>query len=69
MNDKTQQALVMLVKRLSSSLRTARPESKLPDTAMRYLSDNGLISVCDCLRDQHLYRKDEQLTEKDLNHD
>lgn len=42
--------LVMLIKRLSSSLRSARPECKLPDTAMRYLSKHGLVSVNDCLR-------------------
>ncbi|HHT8363887.1 TPA: hypothetical protein ACT3PT_003659 [Salmonella enterica] len=42
--------LVMLLKRLCSSLRSARPECKLPDTAMHYLSKHGLISVNDCLR-------------------
>ncbi|EAZ2565753.1 hypothetical protein O3355_002096 [Salmonella enterica subsp. enterica serovar Braenderup] len=42
--------LVMLIKRLGSSLRSARPECKLPDTAMLYLSKHGLISVNDCLR-------------------
>lgn len=42
--------LVMLIKRLSSSLRSARPECKLPDTTMRYLSKHGLVSVNDCLR-------------------
>ncbi|EAO8868254.1 hypothetical protein C5D22_13180 [Salmonella enterica subsp. enterica serovar Newport] len=42
--------LVMLLKRLCSSLRNARPECKLPDTAMHYLSKHGLISVNDCLR-------------------
>ncbi|EAW1071673.1 TPA: hypothetical protein MOX26_003536 [Salmonella enterica subsp. enterica serovar Ball] len=42
--------LVMLLKRLVSSLRSARPECKLPDTAMHYLSKHGLISVNDCLR-------------------
>ncbi|ASG18934.1 hypothetical protein ODU92_003846 [Salmonella enterica] len=42
--------LVMLLKRLGSSLRSARPECKLPDTAMHYLSKHGLISVNDCLR-------------------
>lgn len=70
MNEKTQQELVMLIKRLSFSLRSARPESKLPDAAMRYLSAHGLISVNDCLRTSQihqrlrepgLYKEDEQL--------
>ena len=42
--------LVMLIKRLGSSLRSARPECKLPATAMHYLSKHGLVSVNDCLR-------------------
>lgn len=42
--------LVMWVKRLAHSLRNARPNSKLHDAAMDYLSRKGLISVEDVLR-------------------
>ncbi|EBC5057305.1 ead/Ea22-like family protein, partial [Salmonella enterica] len=41
---------VMWVKRLAHSLRNARPNSKLHDAAMDYLSRKGLISVEDVLR-------------------
>ncbi|HDS8578237.1 TPA: hypothetical protein QH731_003562 [Klebsiella variicola] len=49
--EKRQQELVMLIKRLGSSLRCARPESKLPGLAMKYLGEHGLVSVGDYLRD------------------
>lgn len=42
--------MTMLIKRLSHSLRCARPDSKLPADAMKYLSEHGLISVGDILR-------------------
>ncbi|WP_458259198.1 hypothetical protein [Enterobacter cloacae] len=42
--------LVMWIKRLSHSLRKARPDSKLQSDAMDYLSRNGLIGVKDILR-------------------
>ncbi|WP_329600617.1 hypothetical protein R1C93_16785 [Citrobacter koseri] len=42
--------LVMLIKRLGSSLRSARPESKLPGIVMSYLRDNALVHTSDCLR-------------------
>ena len=43
--------LTMWIKRLSHSLRNIKPDSKLHNDAMDYLSRNGLISVVDCLRD------------------
>ena len=43
-------SLVMWVKRLSLSLRSACPDNKLPKAAMGYLQNNGLISIADCLR-------------------
>ncbi|WP_434663215.1 hypothetical protein ACMYSL_12590 [Klebsiella sp. MISC125] len=43
-------SLVMWVKRLSLSLRSACPDNKLPKAAMGYLQKNGLISIADCLR-------------------
>ena len=42
--------LVMWIKRLSHSLRKARPDSKLQSDAMDYLSRKGLIGVEDILR-------------------
>ncbi|UAN38758.1 hypothetical protein [Enterobacter asburiae] len=42
--------LTMQVKRLAYSLRHAKPDSKLPDDAMAYLSRKGLISTTDVLR-------------------
>lgn len=42
--------LTMLVKRLAYSLRHAKPDSKLPDDAMSYLSGKGLIRIEDILR-------------------
>lgn len=42
--------LTMWVKRLTHSLRSAKPDSNLPDEAMAYLSRKGLISVTDILR-------------------
>lgn len=42
--------LTMWVKRLSYSLKRAKPDSKLPGDAMAYLSAKGLISVEDILR-------------------
>ena len=42
--------LTMWVKRLAHRLRKAKPDSKLPDDAMAYLSRKGLISVMDILR-------------------
>jgi len=42
--------LTMLVKRLAHSLGNAKPDSKLPEEAMAYLSRKGLISVADILR-------------------
>ncbi|EAN0329403.1 hypothetical protein ACE1FL_003336 [Salmonella enterica] len=49
-DDKQTDELVMWVKRLAHSLRNARPNSKLHDAAMDYLSRKGLISVEDVLR-------------------
>ncbi|MCR5948140.1 hypothetical protein D6T91_20105 [Salmonella enterica subsp. houtenae] len=49
-DNKQMDELVMWVKRLSHSLRNARPNSKLHDAAMDYLSRKGLISVEDVLR-------------------
>lgn len=42
--------LTMWVKRLALSLINAKPDSKLPDEALAYLSRKGLISVADILR-------------------
>lgn len=49
-DNKQTDELVMWVKRLSHSLRNARPDSKLHCAAMDYLSRKGLISVEDVLR-------------------
>lgn len=49
-DNKQMDELVMWVKRLSHSLRNARPNSKLHDAAMDYLSRKGLISVEGVLR-------------------
>ncbi|EDL6699275.1 ead/Ea22-like family protein [Salmonella enterica] len=48
--EKQVEELTMWVKRLAHSLRNARPNSKLHDAAMDYLSRKGLISVEDVLR-------------------
>lgn len=48
--DRQTNSLVMWVKRLSLSLRSACPDNKLPKAAMGYLQNNGLISITDCLR-------------------
>ncbi|HCQ7756107.1 ead/Ea22-like family protein [Citrobacter sp. 50677481] len=48
--EKQVEELTMLVKRLSYSLRNARPDSKLHGAAMDYLSRKGFISVEDVLR-------------------
>ncbi|EEV7644460.1 hypothetical protein EIC70_25810, partial [Escherichia coli] len=42
--------LTMWVKRLAHSLKYANSLSSLPDKAMEYLNQNGLISVEDVLR-------------------
>ncbi|EQB8250883.1 hypothetical protein [Escherichia coli] len=42
--------LTMLVKQLASQLKKAKPDCKLPEKAMGYLTRNGLISVEDALR-------------------
>ncbi|EAC0927443.1 hypothetical protein EGM30_19600 [Salmonella enterica subsp. enterica] len=49
-DNKQTDELVMWVKRLSHSLRNARPDSELHGAAMDYLSHKGLISVKDVLR-------------------
>lgn len=49
-DNKQTEELVMWVKRLAHSLRNARPNSKLHDAAMDYLSRKGLISVEGVLR-------------------
>lgn len=49
-DNKQTDELVMWVKRLAHSLRNARPNSKLHDAAMDYLSRKGLISVEGVLR-------------------
>ncbi|EBU6003084.1 hypothetical protein C0Z90_16940 [Salmonella enterica] len=49
-DNKQTDELVMWVKRLAHSLGNARPNSKLHDAAMDYLSRKGLISVEDVLR-------------------
>ena len=48
--DRQTSTLVMWVKRLSLSLRSANPDNNLPKAAMSYLQNNGLISIADCLR-------------------
>ncbi|WP_183055728.1 ead/Ea22-like family protein [Salmonella enterica] len=48
--EKQVEELTMWVKRLSHSLRNARPDSELHGAAMDYLSRKGLISVEDVLR-------------------
>ncbi|ECU8764120.1 hypothetical protein JIK65_004201 [Salmonella enterica] len=45
-----EEELTMWIKRLTHSLRNARPNSKLHGAAMNYLSRKGLISVEDVLR-------------------
>ncbi|EMZ82856.1 hypothetical protein EC2726950_2058 [Escherichia coli 2726950] len=40
----------MLVKRLASSLKSVNKSSNLPDNAMEYLKQNGLVGVEDVLR-------------------
>lgn len=42
--------LTMLVKRLASSLKSVNKSSYLPDKAMEYLKQNGLVGVEDILR-------------------
>lgn len=42
--------LTMWVKRLVSQLKKTKPDCKLPEKAMDYLKQNGLISVEDVLR-------------------
>ncbi|MED9194614.1 hypothetical protein HV284_03855 [Escherichia marmotae] len=42
--------LTMLVKRLASSLKSVNKSSNLPDKAMEYLKQNGLVGVEDILR-------------------
>ncbi|EOT2530548.1 DUF551 domain-containing protein [Escherichia coli] len=42
--------LTMLVKRLASSLKSVNKSSNLPDKAMEYLKQNGLVGVEDVLR-------------------
>ncbi|HFH2730309.1 TPA: ead/Ea22-like family protein [Escherichia coli] len=42
--------LKMWIKRLSSSLKNAKPDSKLPDDAMIWLNNEGLTSIEDILR-------------------
>ncbi len=49
-DNKQMDELVMWVKRLSHSLRNAKPNSKLHGAVMDYLSRKGLISVEDVLR-------------------
>lgn len=48
--DKQIQELTMLIKRLAHSLKCVDKSSKLPDKAIEYLNQNGLISVEDVLR-------------------
>ncbi|MFW5407222.1 hypothetical protein B7L51_001150 [Pectobacterium brasiliense] len=43
-------SLVMLIKRLGSSLRHAKPTHQLPAQAMQFLSENNLVSASDVLR-------------------
>ncbi|EFB5744163.1 ead/Ea22-like family protein [Escherichia coli] len=42
--------LTMWIKRLSSSPKNAKPDSKLPDDAMIWLNNEGLTSIEDILR-------------------
>ncbi|ENU4537177.1 ead/Ea22-like family protein [Escherichia coli] len=42
--------LTMWIKRLSSSLKNAKPDSKLPDDAMIWLNNEGFTSIEDILR-------------------
>ncbi|MEQ5006074.1 hypothetical protein ABN127_24065 [Escherichia coli] len=42
--------LTMLVRKLASRLKNAKPDCELPDRAIRYLERNGLISMEDILR-------------------
>ncbi|HCS5144170.1 TPA: ead/Ea22-like family protein [Escherichia coli] len=42
--------LTMWIKRLSSSLKNTKPDSKLPDDAMIWLNNEGLTSIEDILR-------------------
>lgn len=42
--------VTMWIKRLSSSLKNAKPDSKLPDDAMIWLNNEGLTSIEDILR-------------------
>ncbi|EIC9441116.1 ead/Ea22-like family protein [Salmonella enterica] len=42
--------VTMWIKRLSSSLKNAKPDSKLPDDAMTWLNNEGLTSIEDILR-------------------
>ncbi|EOR5984715.1 hypothetical protein J4P47_RS25680 [Escherichia coli] len=42
--------LTLLVKRLASSLKSVNKSSNLPDKAMEYLKQNGLVGVEDVLR-------------------
>lgn len=41
--------VTMWIKRLSSSLKNAKPDSKLPDDAMIWLNNEGLTSIEDIL--------------------
>ncbi|MBA5234779.1 hypothetical protein H2Y56_22110 [Pectobacterium aroidearum] len=43
-------SLVMLIKRLGSSLRHANPTHQLPEKAMQFLAENNLVSAADALR-------------------
>lgn len=45
-----QRNLVMLIKLLVSGLKRAGAKPELCDRVTKYLQDNGLISVADCLR-------------------
>ena len=42
--------VTMWIKRLSSSLKNAKPDSKLPDDAMIWLNNEGLTRIEDILR-------------------
>lgn len=48
--DKQVCELTMLVKRLASSLKSVNKSSNLPDKAMEYLKQNGMVGVEDILR-------------------
>ncbi len=43
-------SLVMLIKRLGSALRQAKPTHQLPAKAMQFLAENNLVSAADALR-------------------